>query len=939
VNVALGVSAREEHLTVEETAESIDVEKSEVSQVIDAPKISDLPISGRDFIDFVLLTPSVNVGRSTAVGAQSPFTETVLKLSFAGTRESHTSFFALDGVDYTTSISGVQRVSPSQDWVQEFRVIDSPYSADAGRNLGSVVNTITKSGSNNFHGSLYEYFRTDALDAKNVLSAPGFTTLRFNQFGGTIGGPVRKDKVFFFAGYEGQRRAESPIYSRLILSCIDSTRPGFVHCPFPTGINQVKENLGLKPENLGSILQIDDYDKFIPKFTAVLSDKSTLTTTYLFNDSRKQNVRGAAPGEGLPSSYRNNPVRDQTLYGDLIHVFSPTLTSDSLLQYGRRVFHLTPVGEGFEPAINIPDVLSGGGFVGSISFYKEQHLEASESLTYVHGNHTVKFGGEFHPVWTSAQVPLFSPAFGIFCLDSFFGVPATGCTGPVAPPAGSALVFLFLEPREAFGTQLPNRNPNFQAGLFAGPSEQQFNNATTLSYMHTLYSGYVQDQWRLRPNLSLTAGLRYDVDNFPSAADMKTQCAPGAPSNCFHPTNYNNFQPRLAFAYSFNRRTVIRGGGGLFVAPFVYSDVMVSWIGASEFTYMHNPFEPEFANPAQNLIGFGASGAVGMAGPPAATALRNFIATGQYPAPGQLAQFPLGYAQRKFNAPRSAMGSLEVEHQFGRDLYVNLGYQYVHASRLPAYRSINGDPTVRPPVDGKTLFVPINQGAGPPFGFVLMVNPIGWSIYNAGTLSVRKPFSHNFSLLANYTYSKSIDISTTVSLPNTPQDYLHPYQDRGVGDNDIRHRFTLAVLGESPRAWPQPFRDFKLSLLTTLQSPRRFTINTGFDTNGDIFPFNDRVDNIPRNTYVGAAFYDVDVRLQRVIPVTERVKCELSAEAFNIFNRVNVEDVDHVYGAPVFVGPIPHSFGDGITAPNPSFGTPKFVAAARQIQLSLRFSF
>src|SRR5207302_1200119 len=96
-------------------------------------------VSGRDFIDFVLLTPSVNVGRSTAVGAQSPFTETVLKLSFSGVRESHTSFFALDGADYTTSISGVQRVSPSQDWVQEFRVVDSPYTGDNGRNLGSVV--------------------------------------------------------------------------------------------------------------------------------------------------------------------------------------------------------------------------------------------------------------------------------------------------------------------------------------------------------------------------------------------------------------------------------------------------------------------------------------------------------------------------------------------------------------------------------------------------------------------------------------------------------------------------------------------------------------------------------------------------------------------------------------------------------------------------------
>src|SRR5689334_12018767 len=176
LTVSLGITVKQE-VEVQETAQGIDTEQSEVSQVIDTPKINDLPISGRDFIDFVLLTPGVDVGRSTAVVSQSAFTETVLKLSFGGIRESHSSFFALDGIDYNTSISGVQRISPSQDWVQEFRVVDSPYAADTGRNLGSVVNTITKSGSKDVHGSAYEYFRNSELDAKNLLSAPGFNTL------------------------------------------------------------------------------------------------------------------------------------------------------------------------------------------------------------------------------------------------------------------------------------------------------------------------------------------------------------------------------------------------------------------------------------------------------------------------------------------------------------------------------------------------------------------------------------------------------------------------------------------------------------------------------------------------------------------------------------------------------------------------------------------
>lgn len=964
VVVTLGLTVKEE-VEVRDIIQGIDTEKSDVSQVIDTPKINDLPISGRDFIDFVLLTPSVNVGRSTAVGAQSPFTETVLKLSFAGVRESHTSFFALDGIDYTTSISGVQRISPSQDWVQEFRVVDSPYQADTGRNLGSVVNTITKSGTNDVHGSAYEFFRNGSLDAKNLLSAPGFNTLRFNQFGGTLGGPVHKERSFYFLGYEGQRRAESPLYSSFILHCINAT--GCLG-PGSPSINQVKQTLGLQPESLNSFLTIDDYDKFIGKSNNVLSEKTFLNVTYLFNDSRKKNARGAAPGEGLPSSYRDNPVRDQTVYGNLIHVFSHNLTAETLLQYGNRNFNLVPKGLGLEPALGISDLLSSGGFVGSVRFYREQRFQIAENVTFTPGNHTLKFGGELQPVWTSTQVPLFSPGFGIFSPQSFFGAFPFDGTIPGTGP-GTPVAYLFLEPRSLFGQQIPNRDPNFEAGLYAGPSEQVFNNATTVSYRHLLWSGYIQDQWRARSNLSFTFGLHYDVDNLPSGSELKQ-------IGGFHPTNYNNVQPRAGFAYAFNGgKGVVRGGFGLFVGPFVYSDILVSWVGASEFSYMNQPFLPEFKNPSQSLIGFGPSGAVGVCDPnlvPGACiqfpgALRadftNFVSNGAYPAPNALQQVPLGYAQKKFNQPFSEQASLEIEHQVGKDLYVSVGYQWMHASRLPVYTSINGDcpghvegNCPRLP-SGKEYFcnapttadcpppsppgVPTTAGpADPNFGFVLYVKPMGFSLYNAGTLSLRKVLSHHFNFLANYTYSKSIDISTTVNLPNTPENYLHPEFDRAVGDNDVRHRFTLAFLTESPKEWPLVVRDFKFSVLTSLQSARWYSINAGFDTNGDGFPFPDRVGTSPRNSYRGDPFYDVDLRLQRDIPFTERIKGVASFEVFNVLNRPNVLDVDHVYGLADFAGPVPKEFGDHISSPgNPTFGLPKFAGEARQIQLSFRVTF
>jgi hypothetical protein len=921
VPVTLEIKAARETVEVQETAQGVDAQKSEVSQVIDTQNISDLPISGRDFIDFVLLTPTVNVGRSTSVGAQSPFQETVLQLSFGGLRETHSAFFGLDGTDYTTSISGVQRVSPSQDWVREFRVAASPYSADNGRNLGAVVNTVTKSGSNDVHGSAYEFFRNNELDSNNLLAAPGFNTTRFNQFGGDIGGPIRHDKLFYFLGYEGQRRAESPHYSSFILHCTDN--PGCMG-PGTPSINQVKQSLGLQPENLGSILQIGDYDKFFGKLTDVLSDKSTLNVGYLFNDDRKQHIPGAAPGQGLPSSYRNNSVRDQTVYANLLHVFGSRWTSESALNFGRRIFHLDPTGAGFEPAILVADLLNAGGFEGSVHYYSEQHFQGAENLTYVRSNHSFKLGGDFEPVWINAMTTFFTPGAGIFTPQSFFGAPPFDAArfGP-----GTPVEFLFLEPKALFGQQIPQRTLPFQSGLYSGPAAQEFNDSTNLKFMHKLAGFYAQDQWKVRPDLTLTLGLRYDLDFFPSAADVRVV-------GKMHPTNYGNVQPRVGLAYSFRQgKGVVRAGFGLFTGPFDYSDVMVSWQGASAFTSMNQPILPEFSD---QLVGFGVSGIVGVAGPFLATqAFHNFSQTGTYPNPGELLQFPLGYVKRKFPNPYAEQTSLEIENEVAKDLFVSVGYQFVHALKLPVYESVNGIPNGTLPT-GVQSFAP----ADPKFGFVLEASPTAFSIYHGGTLSVRKAFAHYYSVLANYTYSKSIDISTDVQLTDTPMDYLHPELDRGLSENDVRHHLVLALMGDSPSTWNPVLRNLKVSMLNTLQSPRYYTVFAGSDVNGDEYPFADRVGNIGRNTYRGDSSYTTDVRVQRVFRLGERLQAEASAEVFNLFNRQNVNGIDTVYGAPAFLDSIPQKFGDGISSPaNPTFGTPNYVAPARQVQLAMRLNF
>jgi hypothetical protein len=390
-------------------------------------------------------------------------------------------------------------------------------------------------------------------------------------------------------------------------------------------------------------------------------------------------------------------------------------------------------------------------------------------------------------------------------------------------------------------------------------------------------------------------------------------------------------------AYAFRQgKGVVRAGFGLFTGPFDYSDILVSWQGASAFANMKQPILPEFADPSNKLVGLGPSGIVGVASPSLATqAFSNFAHNGVYPDPRTLLQFPLGYVKREFPNAYAEETSLEVENEIAKDLFVSVGYQFVHALKLPLYESINAVPSGMLP-SGVQDFVP----ADPNFGFALEATPTAYSIYHAGTLTVRKPFAHYYSLLANYTYSKSIDLATDVQLTDSPMDYLHPNLDRGLGENDVRHHFVLTLLGESPNTWNSVFRNLKVSMLNALQSPRYYTVFAGFDVNGDQFPFSDRVGNIGRNTYRGDSSYTTDVRVQRAFNVSERLKAEASAEVFNLFNRQNVNGIDTVYGAATFLGPTPQKFGDGISSPtNPTFGSPNFVAPARQVQVSLRLTF
>lgn len=936
ISTTLMVQTTQE-VTVSASEEGVSTYKAEVSEVLNQRQIQNLPIKGRNFIDFVMLTPEVTLGNSTSVGSQAPFTEQTPKLSFGGVRETHSVFISLDSVDYTTGLSGLQRASPAQDWVQEFRVVTGSYESEVGRTLGGIVNTVTKSGTNSFHGGVYEFFRNGSLNATNPLATSNI--LRLNQFGATLGGPIKAEKTFFFTGYEGQRRGQSPIYSSFILATINpdpiacpALPPPGVFVPACVSINGTKNFFGLQPENLATVLIVNDYDKFVGKVDHQFSSSTLLITRYLFSDERNLNTPGAPPGLGLPSSFRSNPIRDQSVATSLIHTFSPRLAADTAFQFARRTFHLDPVGAGREPFMAIVNLAQSGGPVGSFTFYRENRIQASQNLTYSAGNHTLKFGGEFHNIWNSTKSPMFTPGVAAFCPDSYFGTPNVfGCGDfSAGSPFGgpTALVFYFGMPRSLFGQPLIPRGTDWESSLLPPPMFDEFDAASSAEFKRQIYGLYLQDKWRISSRFTLTLGLRYDNETRPFR------------ERDWYQPDRNNFQPRVGFAYSPDDKTVIRGGFGIYTGPFNWSELVGTTTAFGPITgYMNNPAVPAFVNPAQTLVGLAFFGPVGVVPGPftAGPAFANFAATGTYPVPGDLLGFSHGFTTRDFPNPYAENASLQVERQIGKDLQISGGYSFIHALKI---HYCGCQTNVRPNgflPNGKELLAL----ADPNFGFAFLDEPAGYSIYHAGFLTVNKRFSHHFGFAANYTWSRSIDNQTTIQYATGAQNYLRKDLERAVSDNHVSHRLVFTGLADSP------FRnvlvkDWSLGLTTILQTPRYQSVQVGFDVNGDGFPFTDRVGLLGRNTYQGDVYHNIDMRIQRDIPFTiakSEAHVNFSFEVFNLFNRANVLDVNNIYGAPDLVGPEPRRYGDGVGGANPGFGQPRSIADARQLQFSLRLTF
>jgi outer membrane receptor protein involved in Fe transport len=1003
VNVTLRVTFQES-ISVTGEAAAIEPTRTEISQVIETKQIASLPVSGRLFTDFALLTPGVATGRTSLGSTITEFE--ITQISFGGMR-SFSNLITVDGADFINANTGVQRATPPQESVQEFRVVNNSFGTEYGRALGGIVNVVTKSGTNEWHGSVYNYLQNSALNARSLLQPePQSKTLRQNQFGATIGGPILKDKTFLFANYEGQRRAEAPVYPPSLLNNFDA-------------INNAKRYLGIAPEDL-SVLKIKDNDYGFARVDHQLTKNNRLSVRFNIEDARDPNqlVGNTEDGGGIgtPSGGRNLFINDQAVVGTLSSVLKPNLVNTLLVQYARRRYDFP--GSTGQPNLDIPNDLSFGHNFGIFDAIYEDRLQFSNTLGWVKGNHFAKFGYDSNYIWDSTIYPGFTPVRvilpGLNCLvdfANFVNLPGGPPLAPVPGPAcalppffggvGAAFYGVALARDDYVDGQFPLNNAR---PLDVGTWANAFDPALRESYQYKLNHGYqgffAQDQWKLTPKLTVNYGLRYD---FETGLGDQIDSYWGA------------VQPRVGLAYSPDNKTVIRAGYGLF---FDRNNMTFFFITGNQKTipgFLPGVTLPMIRNGAEtggwqlNLVNAGAflpSPLVcqGMALPngiclgAAATVASSIITTGAYPrvflagdCPPACTAGAGGLARNDHRLPYANQASLEINREVGKGLTVGGGYLFVGAHRLILGNGLN---TPCPQGTSKPQNPPFAQGwlnpdgtlsncsgtplllAGKPVftdslefpngGFLDYNNGVVNAYYHGLALQLTQRLGRNLYLNANYTYSHIIDTGNFTTFINLPQNQFDYASEKADSNQDVRHRFIANFNMTAPDK--SFLRNFSLSGILTLQSGRPFTIFTGGDSNGDTNPVTDRVGLIGRNTYVGDRLRALDLRVSRIFQLREGVNLNLMFDAFNLFNRPNVDEVFSVYGSPIFCGAVPTRYRDAASnaiqsgqavcpaftvpagirqpaqffvppTPNANFGTPRTMLNPRQLQIAAKFSF
>jgi hypothetical protein len=981
IDLTLQVGQQNQTVTVEGAAELMDTQTSSVSQAVSHKYIDSLPLPNRSANSLVSLSPGV-VMIDPGQGAENyPI------FSVAGGRERNQSF-SLDGgsIGNAVGLTRPQQVaSLPLDALEEFRVISNTYAAEYGHSTGGIVALTTRSGTNQYHGSLFEYLRNDALDARNFF-ATTTPPLHLNQFGAALGGPIRKDKTHFFASWEETRQsAGAAVFSTVPT---EAQRAGDfsgisnkIYDPFSL-VNGVKQpfpdnkipasrfdpvavaataywplpNTTAGPNGANNFLANSwsnmNRDIVVGKLDHSFTDSDRVSARYYINNASTVSNGSYGVPVSDPAAI-NTDVRIQSILGTYLHTFSPTLLNNFQVSFMQRKYlqtrdgagdnyagqiGLTGVSEAAFPTFNLAGyALLGSQAVANSSIARIQSpirdTQFLDSVSKFAGKHSFKAGIEYRFGFNNESNDLSS---------------------------SGNLVFNRLI------TDLPgksNTGDSYASFLLGTANTAGFASTDVIPSRASYWAAYIQDDYRVTARLTINAGLRWEVETprtvegnkmnaFDPTAINPVSGTPGVvtfagvngvPTTAFD-ANYYNFGPRLGFAYNAPFGLVVRGGAGIFYGPNVSNSVTTSaTLGFSDnVSYVTSQAEtsyvlqlangfPAYTRPAIDTPGFGA------------------VKVGQKPTTA------VTYFDRYRPTPVSYQYNLNLQKEVARDVVFEAGFIGNVSHHLTA-----NDLTTNQLVP--SLFGPGNTQVlrpFPQFSNVTMVNPaLGNSTYYAGYFKAEKRFSKGFSFLAHYTFSKFIDDVASGDEFGDPGSYMNQYNrrlDKGLSGSDVPQHFVLSVLYETPhfkshRALDWVAGGWQIGVFQNVQSGATFTVfDSANTTNG--FPAGTLRPNLVGDPWAGpgtlqqyfntAAFahppnYQFGGSPRSVLRGPGSINVDFStSKTFAVTERIRTELRGQFFNVFNFANfNIP-----GHTLGNSDFGIISSALPARTVELALRVMF
>ena len=951
----LKVAGAEESLTVSGEQRLVEAKPAAVSMLLDERAMNDFPLNGRRFSDLTLFSPGVTQDPRGLTSATNG------DLSFGGIRDFQNTFL-VDGSDYNNAFFAQARgryrapYQFSTEVVQEFRVSSNSYGAEQGRSGGAVVNVVTKSGTNHLHGTAFYYLRDSSFGA----SLPFLAFKPHNrqqQVGGTVGGPLKRNKVFFFAGFDQHIFHVPNVVEFLDGSSKVIPQPGTG--PYTPGDYEATDQALVFAAAAGLTSLAGEYpaaqigNSSYAKLDINLSPRNQLALR--LNTTRYWGSNNVFLDPASPISYdsiSNNgeeQVSTETATLSLTSSFTSRLISHFRAQFSRdRQQSYSNTGD---VLIKIPTILDGVGRSNLLPRQTREHrVHLAETISFDGTRHTLKFGGD----------GLFTDIYDFFPSQQsgeylFYPIKVNPFT---FQPMEAGLQ---LTPLRAYAHQVPHYYLQNFGSAASHPDTNE-------------YAAFAQDTMRITNRLALNLGVRWDLQTFTTAGLISNPLFPPSGKVPFRPYN---FAPRAGFAYSFGdkRPLVVRGGYGIFFVriPQIYNSVVQTENGITDSQvflrnndyYDHQVF-PAYPNPLVSCPLYAAN-----------------------------CNLPDGFTQGvthevsafapNFVTPRVQQSSLTFEKEVVDRTTVSLSLLNVRGEHLIRALDVN----LPQPI---ALTYPIFDATGSIFdgGYYTVdsfatwqfsrtldcpwppcISPLGRPIaelgsinefqsaassnYSGATLSANRRIARGTYLRFSYTYARAIDDgqdALVAGQPATVQNSYVPSAERGPSVTDQRHRFVMAISAE-PRFFHRGhellghfFNDWRISSVVNYGSGRPVNATVSGDPNQDGNTLNDRLPGYIRNAFTGPDYATTDLRLTRTIHFRERYKLNLVAESFNLFNRDNqrvaITSNGMVANASTFVqssvranlAPYPGYY----ELPN-NFMKPNAAYAPRQIQLAVKFVF